>query len=144
MDIRKVRLGAGVWIALPVVLHAALTGRRGPVSYTSSCRQTGALPISTLVGFSASQLSCPIPPSLHMQGHAVTVEKVLKWLDEEGGVKGTTVCDAGCGTGGSNTELMTCSDRNCNAALSSTQGTPVSAMEAPFAFSGNHLMFPAC
>lgn len=43
----------------------------------------------------------------------MTVEKVLKWLDEEGGVKGTTVCDAGCGTGGSNTELMICSDRTC-------------------------------
>jgi ribosomal protein L11 methylase PrmA len=33
------------------------------------------------------------------QGHAKTVEKVLKWLDEEGGVSGVTVCDAGCGTG---------------------------------------------
>lgn len=33
------------------------------------------------------------------QGHAQTVEKVLKWLDEEGGVEGTTICDAGCGTG---------------------------------------------
>lgn len=28
-----------------------------------------------------------------------TVEKVLKWLDEEGGVKGVTVADCGCGTG---------------------------------------------
>lgn len=33
------------------------------------------------------------------QGHAQTVEKVLKWLDEEGGVQGTTIADAGCGTG---------------------------------------------
>jgi magnesium-protoporphyrin O-methyltransferase len=33
------------------------------------------------------------------QGHAQTVEKVLKWVDEEGGVKDLTVCDAGCGTG---------------------------------------------
>ena len=33
------------------------------------------------------------------QGHAQTVEKVLKWIDEEGGVNGLTVCDAGCGTG---------------------------------------------
>jgi magnesium-protoporphyrin O-methyltransferase len=33
------------------------------------------------------------------QGHAQTVEKVLRWLDEEGGVVGTTICDAGCGTG---------------------------------------------
>ncbi|KAL4450639.1 hypothetical protein ABPG77_000995 [Micractinium sp. CCAP 211/92] len=32
-------------------------------------------------------------------GHAQTVEKVLRWLDEEGGVQGTTICDAGCGTG---------------------------------------------
>jgi len=33
-------------------------------------------------------------------GHAQTVEKVLRWLDEEGGLEsGTTVCDAGCGTG---------------------------------------------
>lgn len=33
------------------------------------------------------------------QGHAQTVEKVLRWLDEEGGVENTTICDAGCGTG---------------------------------------------
>jgi hypothetical protein len=33
-------------------------------------------------------------------GHAQTVEKVLKWVDAEGGVQGVTVCDAGCGTGG--------------------------------------------
>lgn len=32
-------------------------------------------------------------------GHAMTVDKVLKWLDEEGGVSGITICDAGCGTG---------------------------------------------
>ena len=32
-------------------------------------------------------------------GHAQTVEKVLKWVDEEGGVENVTVCDAGCGTG---------------------------------------------
>ena len=29
----------------------------------------------------------------------MTVDKVLNWLAEEGGVKGTSVCDAGCGTG---------------------------------------------
>ncbi len=34
------------------------------------------------------------------QGHAQTVEKVLRWVDEEGGLVGATVCDAGCGTGG--------------------------------------------
>jgi hypothetical protein len=34
------------------------------------------------------------------QGHAQTVEKVLGWLDAEGGVAGTSVADAGCGTGG--------------------------------------------
>ncbi|KAF6258914.1 magnesium protoporphyrin IX S-adenosyl methionine O-methyl transferase chloroplast precursor [Scenedesmus sp. NREL 46B-D3] len=33
------------------------------------------------------------------QGHAQTVEKVLGWLDAEGGVAGTSVADAGCGTG---------------------------------------------
>lgn len=33
------------------------------------------------------------------QGHAQTVDKVLRWVDEEGGVAGTTICDAGCGTG---------------------------------------------
>ncbi|KAL3155546.1 hypothetical protein ABBQ38_011098 [Trebouxia sp. C0009 RCD-2024] len=32
-------------------------------------------------------------------GHQQTVDKTLKWLDEEGGLKDTTVCDAGCGTG---------------------------------------------
>lgn len=33
------------------------------------------------------------------EGHAQTVDKVLKWLDEEGGVQNITVADAGCGTG---------------------------------------------
>jgi len=33
------------------------------------------------------------------KGHAQTVEKVLKWVDEEGSLEGVTVCDAGCGTG---------------------------------------------
>eukprot|EP01025_Chloroclados_australasicus_P057739 TRINITY_DN7210_c1_g1_i2.p1 TRINITY_DN7210_c1_g1~~TRINITY_DN7210_c1_g1_i2.p1 ORF type:complete len:395 (-),score=38.40 TRINITY_DN7210_c1_g1_i2:353-1537(-) len=33
------------------------------------------------------------------QGHDQTVGKVLKWIDEEGSLQGTTVCDAGCGTG---------------------------------------------
>ena len=32
-------------------------------------------------------------------GHAQTVDKVLNWLDADGGVKGTSVCDCGCGTG---------------------------------------------
>lgn len=32
-------------------------------------------------------------------GHAQTVEKVLKWVDEEGGVEGVTFADCGCGTG---------------------------------------------
>lgn len=33
------------------------------------------------------------------QGHAQTVDKVLKWFDEEGGVNSTTIADCGCGTG---------------------------------------------
>lgn len=33
------------------------------------------------------------------RGHAQTVDKVLRWLDEEGGVTGVTIADAGCGTG---------------------------------------------
>ena len=32
-------------------------------------------------------------------GHAQTIEKVLRWVDEEGGLEGTTVADCGCGTG---------------------------------------------
>jgi hypothetical protein len=32
-------------------------------------------------------------------GHAQTVEKVLRWLKEEGGVQNVTVADCGCGTG---------------------------------------------
>jgi len=33
------------------------------------------------------------------QGHAQTVDKVLKWVDEEGSLEGVTVADCGCGTG---------------------------------------------
>ncbi|KAG2485860.1 hypothetical protein HYH03_015443 [Edaphochlamys debaryana] len=32
-------------------------------------------------------------------GHQQTVDKVLKWVDEEGSLEGVTVADAGCGTG---------------------------------------------
>ena len=32
-------------------------------------------------------------------GHAQTVDKVVNWLDSDGGVKGVSVCDCGCGTG---------------------------------------------
>ncbi|KAI8469849.1 MAG: magnesium protoporphyrin IX S-adenosyl methionine O-methyl transferase chloroplast precursor [Monoraphidium minutum] len=32
-------------------------------------------------------------------GHAQTVDKVLKWFDEEGSLEGVTVADCGCGTG---------------------------------------------
>lgn len=32
-------------------------------------------------------------------GHAQTVEKVLGWLKEEGGVQNVSVADCGCGTG---------------------------------------------
>lgn len=32
------------------------------------------------------------------KGHAQTVEKVLSWLSESN-LEGTSVCDAGCGTG---------------------------------------------
>lgn len=33
------------------------------------------------------------------QGHAQTVDKVLKWFDEEESLQGVTVADCGCGTG---------------------------------------------
>ena len=33
------------------------------------------------------------------EGHAATVEKVLGWIEQDGGLDGVTVCDAGCGTG---------------------------------------------
>lgn len=32
-------------------------------------------------------------------GHSKTVENVMKMLNDEGSLKGITVCDAGCGTG---------------------------------------------
>lgn len=33
------------------------------------------------------------------EGHAQTVDKVLKWVDEDGNAEGLTMCDAGCGVG---------------------------------------------
>ena len=47
-------------------------------------------------------LCCRALPQVQLdirQGHAQTVEKVLRWVDEEGDVEGTTICDSGCGTG---------------------------------------------
>ncbi len=41
----------------------------------------------------------PIPPPTHTHIRTHTVEQVLKWVDEEGGVAGVTVADCGCGTG---------------------------------------------
>ena len=29
------------------------------------------------------------------EGHAVTVDKVLRWITEDGSLKGVSVCDAG-------------------------------------------------
>ncbi|KAI0560058.1 Mg-protoporphyrin IX methyl transferase [Gracilaria domingensis] len=33
------------------------------------------------------------------EGHAQTVDKILKWLDDDGDVDGMRICDAGCGVG---------------------------------------------
>lgn len=33
------------------------------------------------------------------QGHAQTIDKILSWVDEDGGNYGRTFCDAGCGVG---------------------------------------------
>ena len=46
--------------------------------------------------------TAPAHPQVQLdirQGHAQTVDKVLKWFDEEGGVGGATIADCGCGTG---------------------------------------------
>mmetsp|Transcript_14296 Transcript_14296/g.48414 ORF Transcript_14296/g.48414 Transcript_14296/m.48414 type:complete len:270 (-) Transcript_14296:559-1368(-) len=32
-------------------------------------------------------------------GHQETVDKILKWIDDDGDIAGRTVCDAGCGVG---------------------------------------------
>ena len=41
------------------------------------------------------------------QGHAQTVEKVLKWVDADGGVKNVSFADCGCGTGSLSMPLAT-------------------------------------
>lgn len=33
------------------------------------------------------------------QGHAQTIDKILSWVDDDGGTYGRTFCDAGCGVG---------------------------------------------
>ena len=38
-------------------------------------------------------------------GHAITVDKVLNWMREDGSLQGVTVADAGCGTGSLSTPL---------------------------------------
>lgn len=38
------------------------------------------------------------PHNTHSVGHQQTVDKILAWLEADG-VKGETICDAGCGVG---------------------------------------------
>ena len=33
------------------------------------------------------------------EGHAITVGKALRWVEEDGSLEGVSVADAGCGTG---------------------------------------------
>lgn len=40
------------------------------------------------------------------QGHAETVQKVLKWVDDDGNASGLTICDAGCGVGSLSLPLL--------------------------------------
>ena len=32
-------------------------------------------------------------------GHDQTIQKILNWVEEDGNIKGKTVCDCGCGVG---------------------------------------------
>ena len=32
-------------------------------------------------------------------GHDQTIQKILKWIEADGDIKGKTVCDCGCGVG---------------------------------------------
>ena len=32
-------------------------------------------------------------------GHGQTIQKILNWIEEDGDIKGKTVCDCGCGVG---------------------------------------------
>ena len=58
-------------------------------------------------------------------GHQQTVDKVLKWLDQDGGVKDTSICDAGCGTGSLSLPLALrvscCQASLCSCCLTSSQ-----------------------
>jgi 2-polyprenyl-3-methyl-5-hydroxy-6-metoxy-1,4-benzoquinol methylase len=76
-------------------------GRHGP-GYTSDTRPhfLSARPHHAILCLPAVHTvhtdcsHCPHSP----QGHAVTVEKTLAWLDESA-LSGVTVADCGCGTG---------------------------------------------
>ncbi len=48
------------------------------------------------------RLTCKPRPQVQMdirEGHAETVAKVLRMIDADGGIKGKSCCDVGCGTG---------------------------------------------
>lgn len=41
------------------------------------------------------------------QGHAETIDKIISWIDDDGGNYGRTFCDAGCGVGSLTIPLLT-------------------------------------
>jgi predicted RNA methylase len=61
--------------------------------------KTGAFAAAGAEGLTGK---CLLPKQVQLdirEGHAATVDKVLAWMREDGGLRGVTVCDAGCGTG---------------------------------------------
>ena len=45
-------------------------------------------------------------------GHGQTIEKILNWVEDDGDIKGKTVCDCGCGVGSLAIPLATMGEYN--------------------------------
>ena len=41
----------------------------------------------------------PPPPSTHIVFVPQTIDKILKWVKDDGDIEGKTICDCGCGVG---------------------------------------------
>jgi magnesium-protoporphyrin O-methyltransferase len=88
----------GVCAALPVVELAAQALDQGGLAVMESDGMTG-LQFAVASGGAIAALAAVLSVQLDIrQGHAQTVEKVLRFLNDRP-LDGVTVCDAGCGTG---------------------------------------------
>mmetsp|Transcript_10169 Transcript_10169/g.14381 ORF Transcript_10169/g.14381 Transcript_10169/m.14381 type:complete len:279 (-) Transcript_10169:98-934(-) len=92
----SVALGCGGKLAKPLCLSSPQTVDKDKEEVTEYFNNSGFERWNKI--YSESEEVNKVQRDIR-DGHAVTIEKVLKWVDDDGSAKGLTICDAGCGVG---------------------------------------------